>query len=56
MMNYEKLEKVANIYIVSYRELKKIDKKREPERYDQILQLVGTAALILRKNGVSIRL
>lgn len=56
MTDYKRLERVANLYIVSYRELKKINKEKEPERYDCCLQLVGTAAMILRRNGIDIKL
>lgn len=56
MMTRERLERVANMYIIANKTLKTLDKKKSPERYESCLELIATAGLILRRHGVTITL
>jgi hypothetical protein len=56
MSERDRLEKAANLYITARKALKKIDKKKEPERYERCCDLIGISAMILQRHGVTITL
>jgi hypothetical protein len=56
MSERDRLEKAANLYIAARKALKKIDKKKEPEKYEKCCSLIGICAMILQRHGVTITL
>lgn len=56
MSERDRLEKTANLYIVARKAIKKIDKKKEPEKYEKCCDLIGVTAMILQRHGVTITL
>ena len=56
MSKRDRLSQVANLYITARKALKKIDKKKEPEKYEKCCDLIGISAMILQRHGVTITL
>ena len=56
MSKRDRLSQVANLYIAARKAIKKIDKKKEPEKYEKCCDLIGVTAMILQRHGVTITL